>query len=436
MKTRYAICGLSCRGIYHFVLPLLGKNHAGGPNFNETSELVAVLDIDERRVRSFYEKAGIQLPFYLPADFARMVAETRPDVILVVSQDYSHAEYIVKGLRAGCDVIVEKPMVINGEQVRAVQAAERETGKRVRVAFNYRYTPTHRTLKRMITEGKLGRITNVEFTYNLDTFHGASYFYRWNRERARTGGLCIHKCTHHFDLINWFLGDTPVEVFAYGALNYYGAKGAHRPHDTKGNPLPPIEERENCPYFKKHYLGKCKPEDVAPVTGWDSYNLPYDVQYPPEQRRYIYDSAIDIEDTYSALVRFQSGASMSYSCNFSTPWEGYVLGINGTEGRVELSHHSNPDPTGKTAEAEEKSVIVFYPLFGGKQVIEIPPVLGGHGGADFSIQSDLFGTPSPESVELKLVAGSTEGAASVAIGEAVWRSIKERRPITVAELIG
>ncbi len=436
MKTRYAICGLSCRGIYHFVLPLLGKNHPGGPNFNETSELVAVLDIDEPRVRGFYEKADVQIPFYLPEGFDRMIAETKPDVILVVSQDYSHCEYIVKGLRAGCDVIVEKPMVINGEQVRAVQAAERETGKSVRVAFNYRYTPTHKMLKRMIMEGKLGRITNVEFTYNLDTFHGASYFYRWNRERSKSGGLCIHKCTHHFDLINWFLGDVPAEVFAYGALNYYGPKGAHRPYDAKGNPLPSVKERENCPYFKKHYDGKCKPEDAAPVTGWDTYSLPYDKQYPPDQKRYIYDSAIDIEDTYSALVRFKSGASMSYSCNFSTPWEGYVLGINGTEGRVEISHHSNPDPTGKTAPAEEKSVIDFYPLFGGKQVIEILPVSGGHGGADFTIQNDLFGKPSQESLDLKLVAGSAEGASSVAIGEAVWRSIKERRPISIAELIG
>ncbi|MFA6294177.1 MAG: Gfo/Idh/MocA family oxidoreductase [Victivallales bacterium] len=435
-KTRYAVCGLSCRGIYHFVFPLLGKNHPGGPNFNETSELVAVLDIDERRVRAFYEKAGVQIPFYPPDGFGRMIAEMKPDVILVVSQDYSHCEYIVKGLRSGCDVIVEKPMVISGEQVRAVQEAERESGKRVRVAFNYRYAPIHRKLKRMIMEGKLGRITNVEFVYNLDTFHGASYFYRWNRERARSGGLSIHKCTHHFDLINWFLGDFPTEVFAYGALNYYGPNGAHRPHDAKGNPLQPVEEREKCPYFKKHYEGKCSPEDAAPAPGWDTFNLPYDVQYPPDQKRYIYDSAIDIEDTYSALVRFKSGASMSYSCNFSTPWEGYVLGINGTEGRIEINHHSNPDPTGNTAPLEEKSVIVFYPLLGGKQIIDIPPVLGGHGGADFTIQNDLFGKPSQESLELNLVAGSAEGAASVAVGEAVWRSIKEKRPVTIAELIG
>ncbi|MEI8245488.1 MAG: Gfo/Idh/MocA family oxidoreductase [Lentisphaerota bacterium] len=430
MKKRYAICGLSCRGIYHFLMPILGKNHEGGPNFDGTSELVAILDIDKNRVEGYCRKMDIDIPFYFPKDFNMMIREQKPDVILVVSQDYSHCEYIVKGLLADCDVIVEKPMVISQKQIQKVVAAEKKSGKKIRVAFNYRYTPTHQKLKRMIQSGMLGRITNVEFTYNLDTFHGASYFYRWNRSRANSGGLCIHKCSHHFDLVNWWLDDDPVEVYAYGALNYYGENGALRPRGKNGKPLSRIEEKNNCPYFKKHYAGKVDP-DENPTTGWDALKLPYDIQYPPEKKRYIYDNEIDIEDTYSALVKYSRGASMAYSCNFSTPWEGYVLGINGTKGRIQIEHHSNPDPTGKTDEAAENGEIVFYPLFGGKEIINIPPVTGGHGGADFRIQQDLFGKPSPESKELSLVAGSHAGGTSVAIGEAVWRSIKDRKPVAI-----
>ncbi len=433
MKKRYAICGLSCRGIYHFLYPILGKNHKGGPNFDKTSELVGILDVDKRRVEDFCRKTNVEAPFYFPKDFNKMIKETKPDVILVVSQDYSHCDYIVKGLLAGCDVVVEKPMVISQDQIRKVIAAEKKSGKKVKVAFNYRYTPTHQKLRRMIQSGELGKITNVEFTYNLDTFHGASYFYRWNRERKNTGGLCIHKCTHHFDLVNWWIGDFPVEVFAYGALNYYGPKGALRPLGKNGKPLPQKEEKMNCPYFKAHYAGKIDPSET-PGTGWDKLNLPYDVQYPPEKKRYIYDKEINIEDTYSVLVKYSKGASMSYSCNFSTPWEGYTLGINGTKGRIEIKHHSDPNPTGKTDPAAEEGEIVFYPLFGGKKVIKIPPVAGGHGGADFRIQQDLFGKPSKESKELSLVAGSRDGGYSVAIGEAVWRSINSRKPVSIKKI--
>jgi predicted dehydrogenase len=434
MKT-YAICGLSVRGIYHFVLPLLGKNHNGGPNFNETSELVGILDMDEKRVGEFCRKVEINVPFYLPKDFKKMIREQKPDVILVATQDHSHCEYIVKGLLSGCDVIVEKPMVINCRQIRQVQEAERKSGRKVKVAFNYRYTPTHKSLKRMILDGKLGRITNVEFTYNLDSWHGSSYFYRWNRERANSGGLSIHKCCHHFDLINWWLGDAPEKVFAFGALNYYGKGGVLRPRDAQGHPLSAADEKRNCPVFKKHYTGKADPESNEIVTGWDTYTLPYDVQYPTDKRRYIYDDVIDIEDTYSVSARYRNGASLSYSCNFCTPWEGYILGINGTKGRVEIVHHSNPDPTGQSAPAEDKGLITYYPLFGGRELIEIPPVSGGHGGADFTIQRDLFDKVSKESQELNLVAGSAEGAISVAMGEAVWRSIASGRPVNVTQLL-
>jgi predicted dehydrogenase len=434
-KTRYALCGLSTRGIYHFALPLLGLNREGGPNFDAHSELVGIIDLDLERVAAFLGKIGRSIPSYRPEEFARMIAETRPDVVLVATPDYSHAEYIVQGLLAGCDVIAEKPMVINCEQVRQVQAAEKKSGRTLRVAFNYRYTPTHQRLKRMIVGGELGRITNVEFTYNLDTWHGSSYFYRWNRERAKSGGLCMHKCCHHFDLINWWLGDMPEEVFAFGARNYYGPNGALRPLDAQGFPLGPAEEKRNCPVFRKHYADKTDPASNDISTGWDEFGLPYDIQYPPEQRRYIYDDAIDIEDTYSAVVRYRTGTSLSYSCNFCTPWEGYVLGINGTKGRVEIVNRTDPDPTGKTNPAAKTGLITFYPLFGGKQLIEIPPVAGGHGGADFTIQRDLFDQASNTSRELNLVAGSAEGASSVAISEAVWRSIAAKRLVNLTALL-
>jgi len=321
--------------------------------------------------------------------------------------------------------------------VRQVQAAEARNGRRLRVAHNYRYAPLHRKIKRLIQAGKLGRVVSVEFTYNLDTWHGSSYFYRWNRERAMSGGLTISKGCHHFDLVNWWLGDVPEEVFAFGGLNYFGKDGALRPRDAKGRPLPAAEEKRRCPVFRKHYAGKYDPKSNAIGTGWDeTFKLPYDTQYPPGERRYIYDDDIAIEDSYSAAVRYRSGATMSYACNFCTPWEGYILGINGTKGRLEVVHRSVPDPTGKTSPALDGGRIILYPLFGGKQVMEIPAVAGGHGGADFAIQNDLFIRESAESRQLQLLADSEAGAFAVAVGEAVWRSVKTGRPINIARLLG
>ena len=117
-------------------------------------------------------------------------------------------------------------MVTTGEDARRVLDAERVSKGTVTVTFNYRYAPIHTKIKEMVWEGKLGRITSVDLNWYLDTYHGSSYFKRWNRRREMSGGLSIHKSTHHFDLVNWWIGQKPVEAFAYGDLHYYGAEGS------------------------------------------------------------------------------------------------------------------------------------------------------------------------------------------------------------------
>ncbi len=432
MRTRYAICGLSFRGIHHFILPLLGKHTYDGANdFSQTSEVCGIVDLDPKRVEAFFETFRVRIPSYPLGGFDQMIAETRPDVILVAGPDHTHFGWILKALRAGCDVIVEKPMVTTTRQAMEVLEAERETGRQVRVAFNYRYKPMQRELKRLLQSDAIGRITNLEFNYNLDTEHGASYFLRWNRQRAFSGSLAIHKLCHHFDLVNWWLDDVPSTAFAMGALNYYGENGAHRPRDPKGAPLPPRETRRHCPYFQKHFAGHGAKESGRIPSFWDRHALPYDAQYPSEEGNYLYDPEIDIEDTYGAVLRYRKGAILSYSVNFSAPWEGFTLGINGTLGRLETSYRVQMTPSPTDSVGNRAQRIRILPLFAEAYEVEIPPALGGHGGADEPLQRDLFAEISPESRALDLLAGSLAGAYAVAAGEAVWQSCASGEPITI-----
>lgn len=430
-KKTFALCGLSTRAIYHFALPLLGAGGPGTNDFSGTCKLAGILDLDTRRAAEFLARIGKRIPVYSAGEIGRMARETGAETVLVATPDYLHAENIVDALEAGCDVIVEKPMVISLDEVQRVREAEKRTGRSVIVAFNYRYSPQSQAIKRLILEGRIGRVTNIEFTYNLDTFHGSSYFYRWNRERAKSGGLNIHKCCHHFDLINWMLDDVPEEVFAFGKLNYFGPEGALRPRGQGGNALDRVSERKQCPVFQTHYAAKADPSTTAVSTGWDAFDLPYDVQYPPQEARYIYDAVIDIEDTYSVVARYRGGASLAYSCNFCTPWEGYLLGINGTEGRIEAEQRTNPDPTGLSVSRERHKRLFITPLFGRREEIEIPEMAGAHDGADPLLQRDLFEGVSEHSRRFGLVAGSREGGLAVAMGEAVWLSIRDRQPVDI-----
>ncbi len=436
-KNQYAIAGLSIRGIYAFVLPLLGRASSFGNNdFSGEADLTAIVDPDAGRAEHFCRTVGRDFPIYAPSNFSQMLAETDPQTVIVTGPDYTHHDYIVQSLRAGKTVITEKPMVISAEQARSVLTAEKESGQRVFLAHNYRYMPLMQSLKNLLLEGKVGRITNVEFTYNLDTFHGSSYFFRWNRERGKSGGLNIHKCCHHFDLINWLLADHPETLCAFGRRNYYGPEGAHRPRGADGQPLSPQDTKEQDPYFQRHYAEHFAADSNEIGTGWDEFKISYDQQYPASEPRYIYDDVIDIEDTYGVLMEYRRGAIVTYSCNFSTPWEGFIIGINGTKGRLEIAHHSNPDPTGRLVRALPTAEIVFYPLFGGREVIPVPPAQGGHDGADPFMQRDLFRSQSDDSRRLGLMATSYEGATAVCQGEGVFRSLTSKQTVTLQELLG
>lgn len=433
---RYAICGLSIRGIHHFLLPLLGKKGDEiNDDFSAHSEIVGIFDTDTERCRQFLAQYQLEIPCFTPAQGVdAMIRETRPDVLLVTGPDYTHCEHILAGLRHGLRVIAEKPMVVNGQQAQEVLRAERDGKGQLCVSHNVRYGNTARQVKEMLLAGKVGRITNIEFVYNLDTMHGASYFTRWNRERAKSGGLSIHKSVHHLDLINWLIGSAPETVFSFGALNYYGPKGAHRPLGPQGEPLSLAETKAQCPYFQKNYASKgILPSDVI-YPGWDTIKLSYPDQYPED--RYIYDDTVDIEDTYSSVIRYQNGAMLSYSVNFSTPWEGFTLAINGTAGRLEISSHSTPDPAGGTPLPAHADTIRFLPLFGGLEEHVVEKASGGHGGADPIMRRDLFLEPGKDSVRLGLSATAYEAAVAVATGEAIWRSSVEGRPITLQELLG
>ncbi|MEV0309979.1 Gfo/Idh/MocA family protein [Nonomuraea fuscirosea] len=420
---RYVVCGLSNRGLASFVLPLLDHGDT----------VAGVVDPDRARVESFNDsvlpEGHERLPWYAPDDFDRMVDELAPDTVIVASPDHTHAGYIVAALARDLDVISEKPMVTTAADAVRVLNAERDSKGSVLVTHNMRYIPRHRQIKRLIQNGRLGRITHVALDYHVDVRHGGSYFQRWNRVRALSGGLSVHKGCHHLDLVSWWIDAAPEQVFAYGALNYYGPGSPHRPRDAAGVPYTGADLYERDPYYRAQAgsgaFAFAEPGGVR--TGL--YGLAYEHQYPTDT--YLYDDEIDIEDTYSALVRYDSGASLAYSLDFSSPWEGYRVLISGTHGQIESRHGRTPDGTPLPG----SDTFTFSPLFGEPETIEVIVREGGHEGADPLQRSDLFGEPAPESLRDNLLADARQGALAVATGEAIWRSAVEARPIDIAELL-
>ncbi|MFB3160251.1 Gfo/Idh/MocA family oxidoreductase [Neobacillus sp. 179-J 1A1 HS] len=425
--NRIVVCGLSNRALGMFIQSIVHQ-------FGSTNQVVGVLDSDPRRIEickeSFSELKSI--PSYNPNQFQQMIDETNPDTVIVTSRDDTHIDYILQGLENNLTVITEKPMVTKAEDARRVMEAEKESKGKVIVAFNYRYNPFHRKIKELILEGKIGRVTSVDLNWYIDTYHGASYFKRWNRNRNFSGGLSIHKSTHHFDLVNWWLDQNPEEVFAYGALNYFGKDGEFNPSPTDNRYCSTCEEKLSCEYYMRWSNRRnniAVKDDHIKADSIEKSAQNY-THYRPDSC--IFDHEIEIEDTYVATVKYDKGAFLSYSVNFSLPYEGYRLAINGTKGRIETTEFHEPS---RIPFSVPEQTIEFYPLFGGaKEIIHVLQTGGGHGGGDPVLLEDLF-LGVDQNRPYPILAGAEAGAYSIAVGEGVWRSVKENKPMKINDLL-
>jgi predicted dehydrogenase len=119
--------------------------------------------------------------------------------VIVTTVDSTHDEFIVRGLRAGLDVITEKPMTTDETKCQGILNAAEESKGELIVALNYRNGIIFSRLKEHLLNEKIGQLTSIDFHWYLNTYHGASYFRRWHGLRDKGGTLLCHKSAHHFD---------------------------------------------------------------------------------------------------------------------------------------------------------------------------------------------------------------------------------------------
>ncbi|GAA1880178.1 Gfo/Idh/MocA family oxidoreductase [Actinomadura bangladeshensis] len=417
---RYAFVGLGHRA-QMYVDALLG-------GWSDTGEITALCDPNRTRLGYYLDRIGRDVPCFAPGDFGAML--DLADAVVVATVDAAHARYVVAALDAGKDVVVEKPLCTTAEDCAAIAAAaERSTGRLI-VTFNYRYSPRNSAVRRLIAAGAIGEVTSVHFGWSLDTIHGADYFRRWHRDRANSGGLLVHKATHHFDLVNWWIADAAASVYAQTSLRFYGAGNARargladrpgRAHRAPGLGTDPfLLDMSADPRLKRLYLD---------AEHEDGYIRDQDV----------FGEGVTIDDNMSVLVRYERGALLTYSLNAHAPAEGYRVVINGTAGRLELDvverawtpPHAAIDPTASGKEHAEGASerLVLHRHWRRPEEIVIEQGAGAHGGGDALLLDDVFRGPSDDPLARR--AGYRAGVASVMIGVSANRSAATGAPVAL-----
>jgi predicted dehydrogenase len=422
-----------------------------GPAVSEYAEHVNVVGLCDpvlQRCHDAIDHWQIDAPCY--TDMGQMLAETQPDLTVITSPESVHRQQIVQALHAGSRVATEKPLCVTGEDAQTILEAQQTHGQPVLMGFNYRHIPLCQKIKSIIQSGVIGKPLSVQLNWMLDYHgHGGSYFHRWHGQMAQSGGLLITKATHHFDLVNWWLDDRPVEVYAQCRLNRFGSSNSPYGSDH-ANRCQDCSQASQCEHFRKLN------------TKQHSQELGYQVRQVHDYHGdlCVWRDEIDIYDTHALTVQYQSGCVMSYALDATAPYEGWQLVINGTNGRLETGiEDAKPAPDwqkhfvirkhGKGIERmpEDQYFVSSWPAEYSIHVMpldrvaymeKVPNVAEGHGGGDQKIMRDAYlpAELNNETDPLKTRADIIDGARSMAIGAAANQSTKLNRPVRINEILG
>ncbi|MEM1097153.1 MAG: Gfo/Idh/MocA family oxidoreductase [Planctomycetota bacterium] len=443
-RQRYAIVGTGGRSrMYTDAICREYADHA---------DLVAWCDTSQTRMdywnRHLANEFGHDaLPTYRVSElslaaFDDMIDATKPDLVIVTSVDATHDRYIIRAMERGCDAISEKPMTTTAEKCAAIFEAIERTGQTLRVAFNYRWQPTFSAIKQIVASGQIGTPTLVDFQWRLDTQHGADYFRRWHREKQHSGGLLVHKSTHHFDLVNWILDDHPQSVYGDGGLMFYGENNARRRGVVQDYERYADLPSDQTDPFALHMDGRTDGLSGGSELAGLYRNAEQESGYIRDRNVFAGEDKwpITAEDTLAITARFTKGTVMSYSLVAYCPWEGERLAVTGTEGQVEYFGRGQghviagqSDEQLAQEQYQGEKYIRLQRMFEEPQTIPIPEAKGGHGGGDAKLLERIF-IPDGKPDELGRDATHIDGAKSVLFGVAANRSIENKAPIRFADL--
>lgn len=401
-KTRIALVGTGVRGI-----GMWGSSVVR--DYGNYVEFVGLCDINPGRLEVGRQAIGVDCPTF--TDFEQMMGRTRPDVLIVTTVDETHDYFIEKGMEMGADIICEKPMAIDEKKIQRIIDAEKRTGRKCRVTFNYRYSPHRAKIWEILRSGEIGELTSVDFHWYLDTSHGADYFRRWHRLVEKSGSLWVHKASHHFDLLNWWIGSDPESVYALGDLEFYGKNGPFRAANCRS-----CSHAKECNFYWDITKNERLKRLYVDNEKYDGYH----------RDGCVFRNDINIYDKMTATIKYMNGVQVSYSLTTYSPYEGYRIAFNGTKGRLDAwIQESKP-----TSDANYDEIVVFR-NFGKREYIQIPQG-AGHGGGDKLLKDQIFipNTPDP----LRQAAGVRDGALSCLVGIAARKSIDLKEPVFVKNL--
>ncbi len=377
-----SILGCGSRGAYAY----------GGPmnRDSERYQVVSVCDIIPSRFERFTERWGVKEENCF-TDENEFLKEKRSDILVIATQDRDHVRQAIRALDLGYDILLEKPISPDKQELLDLLEAQKRTGKTVMVCHVLRYAPAFVKLKELLDSGIIGKLITVEWVEQVAYWHQAHSFVRGNwRNSEETSPMIMAKCCHDLDLLQYYAGARCEEVYSVGGLSFFNRENqpegaADRCFECKYN--------DTCPYSAENtYITRWK-ENGSPNDDWPFNIACREVPLTEEKLREAYKNNQygrcvfacdnDVVDNQKVMMKFENGVTISLTMTAFTYGPERLGTFHGTLGEI-------------TFNAEDAIEIKLY----GKpetEVIKVKDIVKskmlnsfGHGGGDYMLLTSLY----------------------------------------------
>ena len=317
--------------------------------------------------------------------------EKRSDVLLIATMDRLHVRQAVRALDLGYDLVLEKPISDDVEELRMLAKKAKEKGAMVMVCHVLRYSIMIRKVKELLDGGAIGRLITMDQTENVGYWHQAHSFVRGNwRNREETTPMIMQKCCHDLDLIQYFIGSRCKAVSSMGALSYF--KAENKPQGAADRCLD-CKYQDECKFSAKAiYLDGWKKSgfrdeipyilitDVLPLTEEALVTSLRESNYG----RCVFACDNTVVDNQTLIMQFENGISATLKMEGFTARGGRDFRFFGTEGELELYEEEDKIVLRRFMEAPKTwKISELVDDLGGQGT-------GNHGGSDHRMFDNLY----------------------------------------------
>ena len=348
-------------------------------NCPEKLSVVAIADPDLTRAREIIEAYGIPEDKIFD-DWRKVLALPKlADAAIIATQDNGHFEPAVAALKAGYDLLLEKPVAPTAEECLALSDLANSLGRQVLVCHVLRYTPFFKTLKHIIDSGRIGKVVNIVHTEGVGNIHQSHSYVRGNwRDSKESSPMILAKSCHDLDIVQWLIGKKCARVQSFGSLTYFRPENAPEgapdyciqgcPHESECvySAVKIYKERQ-FPVWVRYVAKKenASDEEIEKIISETNYG------------KCIFKCGNDVVDHQVVNLEYEGGETVSFTMSAFNKG-GRRLNIMGTKGELIANMSEKKVELFSFSTREWESVDIM-------NYVADETIVGGHGGGDLGI---------------------------------------------------